>query len=69
MCAARRGCPKTTTPVIPADHPVIPASPSVIPADHPVIPADYPVIPADAGTQKNKAPRNNRPLSRWAGEG
>ena len=68
-CAARRGCTKTTTPVIPADHPVIPASPSVIPADHPVIPADYPVIPADAGTQKNKAPRNNRPLSRWAGEG
>ena len=61
-CAARRGCPKFTTPVIPADHPVIPASPSVIPADHPV-------IPADAGTQKNKAPRNNRPLSRWAGEG
>ena len=36
-CAARRGCPKFTTPVIPA-------SPSVIPAD-------YPVIPADAGTQ------------------
>ena len=61
-CAARRGCPKSTTPAIPA-------SPSVIPADHPVIPADHPVIPADAGTQKNKAPRNNRPLSRWAGEG
>ena len=61
-CAARRGCTKTTTSVIPADHPVIPASPSAIPADHPV-------IPADAGTQKNKAPRNNRPLSRWAGEG
>ena len=26
-CAARRGCPKTTTPVIPAGYPVIPASP------------------------------------------
>ena len=26
-CAARRGCTKTTTPVIPAGYPVIPASP------------------------------------------
>ena len=47
-CAARRGCTKTTTPVIPADHPVIPASPSAIPADHPV-------IPADAGTQRKQS--------------
>ncbi len=68
-CAARRGCTKFTTPVIPASPSVIPASPSVIPASPSVIPADHPVIPADAGTQKNKAPRNNRPLSRWAGEG
>ena len=44
-CAARRGCTKFTTPVIPASPSVIPASPSVIPAD-------YPVIPADAGTQR-----------------
>ena len=39
----------------------IPSFPQALPS----FPRTIPVIPADAGTQKNKAPRNNRPLSRW----
>ena len=69
-CAARRGCTKFTTPVIPADYPVIPASPR-----H---------SRGRGNPEQNKARRpphptpqitavlsqaTTCPLSRWAGEG
>ena len=46
-CAARRGCPKFTTPVIPADYPVIPAS--------------HPSFPRTREPSKNKAHRQTSP--------